>query len=227
MQSLEFDLVDVVKLSQQKCQQPIQCNLAYATRDNFLGRIVQGYHPEAAHICLMTRKAAEALCDVQNQLNQRQLGLLVFDSYRSLRAVKDFNHWMHSPVQDEHELQRKKVHYPHIEKHQLADLHYVGDTVSNHCFGDTVDLTLIHLNTQEELNMGACFDYFDELSHPTAPASVVGEQAFQNRKTLSDAMQAVGFLPFDTEFWHFTFHQRDNLTPLDIEITPELEGLGV
>jgi D-alanyl-D-alanine dipeptidase len=222
-QRVDINLVNVTSLSEKMCEHKIQCKLVYATKENFLGRVVDGYHPAASHFFLATPKAAKALCEAQNKLNQMNLGLFVYDSYRPLRAVKDFYQWMHSPVHNAYELERKTIHYPHIEKNQLAELGYVADDVSNHCFGDTIDLTLIDLKTGQELNMGACFDYFDEISHPSALSKNIGEEAFRNRQILSDIMQAVGFIPYDKEFWHFTFSEREVDTPLDFAIVPELQ----
>lgn len=219
MQKSENKLVDVVKLSRERCDHPIQCLLAYATKENFLGRIVDGYHADAAHLGLMTLSTAEALCEVQHQLNKMQLGLFVFDSYRPLRSVRDFKAWMHQAPAGEYELERKQIHYPHIDKSQLSELGYVADTVSNHCFGDTVDLSLIDLKTNTLLNMGACFDYFDEISYPSASAEVIGEEGFQNRLILTKAMKDAHFIPYAKEFWHFTFHKREVSEPIDVEIT--------
>src|SRR5437868_7563156 len=100
-------LINVIKLSTQLCKSPIQCKLAYATKENFLGRSVKGYHAEISDFCLLTSKAANALCEVQNFLNQKNLGLFIFDSYRPLRAVKDFAEWMQEPTPNEYELERK------------------------------------------------------------------------------------------------------------------------
>jgi D-alanyl-D-alanine dipeptidase len=211
-------LIDLLNKSTKHCTSPIQCKLAYATSENFLGRRVQGYHINAASLCLLAPKAAAALCQAQNQLNQQNLGLFVFDSYRPLSAVKDFGIWMQQPVKDDYELARKAIHYPHIEKNQLAELGYVCDKVSNHCFGDTIDLSLIDLNTQQLLDMGACFDYFDEISHTTAPPEIIGKAAFANRQILANAMQQAGFIPYEKEYWHFTFAERECAEPMDFEI---------
>lgn len=219
-------LIDAVVLSHKLCLSPIECHLAYATNENFLGRIVHGYHKEATSLCLMTKSAATALCHVQNKLNKQKLGLFVFDSYRPLRAVKDFGLWMQTPSQGHYEEVRKQIHYPHIEKNELSILGYVADCVSNHCFGDTIDLSLIDLNTKQLLDMGACFDFFDEISYPSAPPERIGVKAYENRLILANAMAAEGFQPYSKEFWHYTFQQRDIQEPLDLEITPALVGLG-
>ena len=220
-------LIDAIALSQQQCAHPIACKLAYATTENFLGRVVEGYHSDAMHICLATPKTAHALCQVQQVLNKKGLGLFVFDCYRPLRAVRDFKYFMHAPVVSDYEIERKKLHYPSIEKSQFAKLRYVADEVSNHCFGDTVDLSLIDLQTNQLLDMGAPFDYFDVISHPTATVEQIGELAYQNRKLLSDVMQDAGFAPYEKEFWHFTFSERENPEPIDVAISRELEGYGV
>ncbi|MEO8401753.1 MAG: M15 family metallopeptidase [Gammaproteobacteria bacterium] len=222
MQTQNPGLIDVTRLSKKLCQTSIDCKLAYATQQNFLGRIVDGYHPDAAHICLMASSAAHALCAVQNSLSELQLGLFVFDSYRPLRAVRDFGRWMHLAVHDDHELVRKEIHYPHIGKNQLAQMGYVCDHVSDHCYGDTIDLTLIDLKNKTLLDMGACFDFFDELSHSTATVEMIGVDALKHRQILSNAMQAVGFIPYEKEYWHFTFREREIEVPIDIAITAEL-----
>lgn len=226
MSKSEHLLVDVIRLSQKSCKYPIRGELAYATRENFLGRIVNGYHPDAIDVCLMSKNAAAMLCKAQHKLNEQNLGLFIFDSYRPLRAVKDFMHWFDQPPANAYELERKQIHYPHLEKNQLSAHGYVASDVSKHCFGATVDLTLINLTTGKELNMGACFDYFDEISHSTVTPDVIGSEAFNNRQILSQVMQEFGFKTYKEEFWHFD-GEREIHDPLDIEITAELRGFGV
>lgn len=211
-------LEDVVDLSRVLCEHPIKCTLAYATKDNFLGRIVDGYHPEAKNLALITPAAAKALCAVQNELLAKGLGLFIFDAYRPLRAVADFCLWMNSPVQDEYELARKAIHYPHITKKQLATLGYVADTVSDHCYGDTVDLSLINVHDGQLLDMGVCFDFFDELAHLNVSVEQIGHAAKTNRLLLLEVMEQAGFNPHPSEYWHFTYHERQIKTPMDFEI---------
>jgi zinc D-Ala-D-Ala dipeptidase len=213
-------LVDAVKISNEQCEYPIQCKLAYATKENFVGRVIDGYHPEMQNVYLLTAKPANALCQVQNILNKKGLGLFVFDAYRPLRAVRDFAHWFQQPPANEYELERKKIHYPHLRKDQLSEQGYVADKVSKHCFGATVDLSLIDLKNNQLLNMGACFDFFDVISHPTATVDQIGMEAFNNRKILADAMLQFSFMPFPTEFWHFD-GAREVQEPMDIAITLE------
>jgi len=211
-------LIDVITLSKTFCDAPIQGELAYAGKENFLGRIVDGYTPEAKYLCLLTPKAAQTLCEVQKDLNQRGLGLYIFDAYRPLRAVKDFARWFHEPVANDYESERKKIHYPNIEKTDLVRLGYAPDTISRHNFGNVVDLTLIRLADSNFLNMGACFDCFDELSHQTATAVQIGQEAYDNRQILKAAMEAHHFIPYEYEFWHFDYDEREVHEPMDFVV---------
>lgn len=221
-------LVDVIALSKRRCRFPIQGSLAYATSENFLGRPVDGYAPAAEGICLLAKNAAQQLCAAQNALNLKGLGLFIFDAFRPLRAVRDFSRWYGEPPATEYEKQRKTLHYPRLEKSDLVRLGYAPDTVSRHCFGHAVDLTLLNLHTCQLLDMGTIFDYFDCTSHhPETPSDVIGKVAYENRQLLAQVMQECGFVPYPLEYWHFDYQRQEIDEPLDFEITPTLAGLNV
>lgn len=220
-------LVDVIQLSSVQCQKPILGDLKYASDDNFVGRIIDGYHNDARDICLLAPQAAAMVCQAQNYLYQHyNLSLIILDAYRPLRAVRDFVHWFQQPPTHE-EVVRKKIHYPDLEKNQLGKEGYIAETVSRHCYGQAVDVVLIDPNNHRELDMGTCFDYFGELSHSTRTEDELGIAVFQNRKILSDVMAKFHFQVHPKEYWHFDFHVREIQEPLDIIITPDLKGLGV
>jgi D-alanyl-D-alanine dipeptidase len=224
------ELIDVAALSQKECTRPIHAKLLYATAENFLGRPVDGYTPAVTDLALMTKDAAAALCKVQNELLQKhKLGLIIYDSYRPLRAVLDFVAWSKEPVpeseQGEIELARKKIHYPNIEKEQMFELGYVSKN-SQHCYGHTVDLMLINEHGKE-LNHGAGFDFMDTLSHVAVMEDKIGAEAYKNRHILFDAMQKFGFITYPYEFWHFNFNNKMVTEPMDLVITAELRSLNV
>lgn len=219
-------LVDVVSLSEQQCETPILGKLAYACEENFVGRVIDGYCPKAADVILLAKQAASALCQVQNALNQQGFGLYIFDAYRPLRAVKDFAVWFRAPVANDYEQERQKIHYPYLEKADLVTQGYIPDTVSRHNFGRAVDLTLIDLNDHAFLKMGACFDFFDELSHHTATAEQLGEETYQNRQLLLNVMQEHNYQPYPTEYWHFDYHLIETEEPMDLPIDASLKHLN-
>jgi|SRR3989339_515653 len=217
-------LIDAVKLSAQHCAHPIQAKLKYATTKNFAGRVIEGYDPDVTDIALMTPKAAQALCDVQNFLIEKyNYGLLVYDAYRPRRAVLDFLEWAKVPVRDAYELERKAKHYPNIEKNQFFELDYLVED-SGHCYGNTVDVFLLDLKTNEKLDLGARYDFMDEISHSAQPAEKIGEIPYKNRQILRSAMERFGYQGCRSEFWHFThggIAGREVKKPLDVPITRE------
>ncbi len=219
-------LVDVIALSQHLCTHPIRGNLAYASKENFVGRIIDGYCADADEICLLARRAAHALCHVQHELNQKELGLYIFDAYRPLRAVRDFAAWYHKPIANDYEQQRKTIHYPNLTKTDLVAGGYAPDTISRHNFGRAVDLTLIHLTDGSLLEMGSCFDFFDELSHLTMLPEQIGDLAYQHRQVLCEAMLQHGYASYDYEWWHFDYQCSEVDDPMDLVIDSTLKGMN-
>lgn len=212
-------LVDAVELSKHRCVYPLRAELKYATRENFVGRVIDGYTSGLTQAAPLTYHVAEQLCLVQNYLAENYgFGLLIFDAYRPKRAVKDFMAWSTQAPASSYEEARKQIHYPTIQKSQLFELGYVAEN-SNHCYGNTVDLVLIDVHTYIELDMGACFDFMNEISHITTGPELIGEQAYQNRNILSHAMQRFNFLPYEKEFWHFSHSNREVEQPIDLPIT--------
>jgi D-alanyl-D-alanine dipeptidase len=220
-------LVNVVALSEKSCKEPIKAKLKYATEKNFVGRVIEGYTPQITTVALMTSLAAKKLCQVQNYLiDKYNYGLLIYDAYRPKRAVSDFVNWSKQPPSGETELIRKTKHYPSISKPQLFELGYVAED-SGHCYGNTVDLVLIDLATGKKLEMGARFDFMDEKSHTTVDTSQISQQAYDNRKTLAEAMQKFGFEPYKEEFWHFSHggkQGREVQEPIDLDIATALRA---
>lgn len=183
------DFVDVRTLAA-----GIVVDARYAGADNFLGRPAEGY--EAAR-CLLTRPAAEALARVHEALAPRGLGLKVYDCYRPARAVADFVRW----AADASDVGTKATYYPDLDKKDLIPEGYIAEK-SGHSRGSTVDLTLIEVASGADLDMGTPFDFFSERSRPDDAAQ--SETARRNRATLAEAMRGQGFVPYPSEWWHFT-----------------------
>jgi D-alanyl-D-alanine dipeptidase len=225
-----MNLIDVVELSKKHCEIPIDCELVYATPHNFVGRVLDGYQAGVTDVGLLTSKAAHALCLVQNHLIKTyKLGLLIYDAYRPQRTIKDFVKWANALPASQFELDRKLLHYPHIEKNEFFKLGYVAED-SNHCYGNTVDVFLMDIETRKPLDMGAIFDFMDPLSHLTVTADDIGVTAYQNRQILILTMEKFGFHSYKYEFWHYVHGGRagaEVTQPLDIEITADLKGVGV
>jgi D-alanyl-D-alanine dipeptidase len=171
---------------------------AYATGNNFTGQRVPGYDEGRM---LLTRKAAEALRDVEQGLCYANLRLKIFDAYRPQRAVDFFIAWSRQPD----DLRLKQLYYPRLEKRDLFQLGYLVE-FSSHSRGSTVDLTFVDADTGNELDMGTPFDYFDPSSRPDSLAVTPRQRA--QRQLLQDAMTSHGFVPLAEEWWHFTLRDE-------------------
>ena len=165
----------------------------YAGYGNFIGAPIDGYEAEKV---LLTRETAEALFAVQIELRRIGLGLKLFDGYRPQRAVDHFARWARD-LEDE---TMKSVYYPHVDKSELFEQGYIAEQ-SGHSRGSAVDLTLVALETGEELDMGTRWDFFDPRS---APSSLeVSPRQRARRVLLQIMMMKHGFEPLAEEWWHF------------------------
>ena len=144
-------------------------DMRYYGSQNFVGQPVNGYE---APVWILTEQAAPALGRVQAQLAEFGLGIKLFDCYRPARSVAHFAEW----ARDLEDQSTKPVYYPNTEKSDLFRLGYIAER-SGHSRGSTMDLTLIDLETSQEVDMGSPFDLFDPLSWPSDPRPTADQRA--------------------------------------------------
>lgn len=169
-------------------------DLRYFGQHNFIGRPIKGYDREKLYA---SKEAAFALLQAQNELIKEGLGFKVFDAYRPQRAVDHFQSW----AKDIADTLNKAEFYPEVDKRDLFKLGYIA-AKSGHSRGSTIDLTIINLNSKEELDMGSNFDFFGNISHHNYPN--ISTQQKANRKKLKNIMEKHGFKAIDEEWWHYT-----------------------
>lgn len=180
---------------------------------NFVGTRIDGYLEPTA---LLTRKAADSLRVVSDDLKTQGFRLKIYDAYRPQAGVDHFVRW----AKDVPDTLMKTYFYPDLRKDVLFPQDYIMEK-SGHTRGSTVDLTLFDMTTGKEADMGGTFDWFGEESHPDfcgnpdtgeytgdnskSPAGrIITAQQFANRMILRRAMLSHGFKPLDGEWWHFT-----------------------
>jgi D-alanyl-D-alanine dipeptidase len=179
---------------------------------NFVGQRIDGYLEPTA---LLTRRAADSLKAVSDDVKAQGYRLKIYDAYRPQMGVDHFVRW----AADIPDTLMKTYFYPDLDKSVLFEQEYIYEK-SGHTRGSTVDLTLFDMATEKELDMGGTFDWFGPESHPDfggnpetgeytgdcskSPAgrSITAEQ-FSHRMILREAMMKHGFEPIDTEWWHF------------------------
>jgi D-alanyl-D-alanine dipeptidase len=173
----------------------------YYSTDNFVGNRVDGYLAPKA---ILTVDAAEALVAVADELRLKGLLLKIFDGYRPQQAVDHFIRW----ADDEEDQRMKNKYYPEVDKKDLFRLGYIARR-SGHSRGSTIDLTLVDIDSGEELDMGGSFDYFGDLSHHET--DLITEEQLQNRTILREIMEKHGFLAYSEEWWHYTLENEPYL----------------
>ncbi len=179
----------------------IVLDMRYFTDDNFIGKPVEGYQRPR---CIISKKAAKALKNVQNDLKKFSLGLKIYDAYRPQRAVNHFVKW----AKDLHDTKMKARYYPNVEKKNLFKNGYIASK-SGHSRGSTVDLTIVYLDEKDkkrELDMGTGFDFFSPKSWPVDPTIKPQQRAF--RMLLQLVLEKHGFRHYKKEWWHFTLNNE-------------------
>lgn len=168
--------------------------MGYSGEKNFVGMPIDGY---LAPFAIATEEAALALQAISDELEQQELILVFYDAYRPQKAVNHFIRWS----LDEEDLLMKESFYPREEKSTLFKRGYLSKR-SGHSRGSTVDVTLAHADTGEELDMGSPVDMLDVISNFNTK-QITQEQA-ANRKLLKQLMTKHNFKSYSKEWWHYT-----------------------
>jgi D-alanyl-D-alanine dipeptidase len=192
-------------------------DIRYAGSNNLVGRPLRGY--EAAE-CVVKRRVALALKNIQQELAPQKLSLKMLDCYRPVRAVHDMVVWAYNGRQTPAE----RRYNPALRKADLFRLGYIAE-YSGHSTGKAVDLTLVDLSAdnsaqfdpnkayadctadagarapEASVDMGTGYDCSDLKAHTAARSITSGQRRWRN--TLVAAMAKQGFMNYSKEWWHF------------------------
>lgn len=171
----------------------------YATKENFTGDIVPGYHSKRAYF---TKAATNALVNARNKFLKDNLDIIIFDTYRPMQAVKYFyQEWINTPIN----IELQKKYFPNLTKADLFEIGYLSKK-STHCRGSTIDMGLINKKDNSLIDFGTIFDFFGELSHTDNPNITKEQKAM--RTYLTKSMSEAGFRNYHMEWWHFTLENE-------------------
>lgn len=169
-------------------------DIKYAGTDNFAG--IQFYDYGKAYLRL---SAAKALKAIQKELNEVGIGIKIYDAYRPYSVTEKI--W--DLVQDDNYAASPQ-------------------TGSRHNRGCAVDLTLIDLETNEELEMPTIYDDFNETAHHDFMG--LSEEKIANREFLKAIMEKHGFEKLQSEWWHYDFSGWRNYELMNISFE-ELDAI--
>ena len=172
----------------------IQVELRYCTDYNFVGEVIDGYKENKA---ILTIQAANSLKKAQTELNRQNLSIKIYDSYRPQRAVNHFVRW----AKQVNDTLMKADFYPKVKKENLFKAGYIASK-SRHSSGSTLDITIVNMETGEELDMGSPYDFFG--SESWIKNSNLNREQRKNRSLLQKVMKNNGFRNYAQEWWHFT-----------------------
>ncbi len=168
----ESDLVELIKLDSS-----FVLDIRYATTNNFVGKVV---YPEAR--AFLQRPAAEALVEVNKELEPLGYRLLIFDGYRPWSVTKVF--WDVTPAD---------------KKQFVAD----PKDGSRHNRGCAIDLSLYNIATGKLVQMTGGYDEMTTRSYPNYEGGT--QEQRDARDLLRGKMEAHGFVVYEFEWWHFDF----------------------
>jgi D-alanyl-D-alanine dipeptidase len=172
----------------------LDVELCYYTTNNFVGDTIDGYN---SNKLILTKQTAEALKLIQEELQQQNLCLKIYDGYRPQQAVNHFIRW----AKKLNDTVNKQQFYPDIKKQFLFKEEYIA-TRSGHSKGSTLDLTIIDGNTGIPLDMGSDYDFFGHESWVSYED--ISKEQKQNRQLLQTVMLKYNFRNYPKEWWHFT-----------------------
>lgn len=152
-------------------------DIRYATTNNFVEEVMYD-----CGRCFVRPAVAEALLDIQAELQAQGLGLKFFDCYRP------------RPIQQK--LWDK-----------VPDPRYVADPKkgSMHNRGAAVDLTIVD-SSGAELEMGTDFDFFGPRAYHNY--TELPDSVLANRRLLKGLMEKHNFRPTSTEWWHYSYRPQ-------------------
>lgn len=155
----------------------IHLDIRYATANNFLSTPL--YTQASA---FLQRPAAAALLSVHRRLAKEGYGLLIHDGYRPWFVTKIF--WEATPP----------------DKRDFVANPAVG---SRHNRGCAVDLSLYDLKTGAPVEMPSLYDEMSLRAYPAYKGGTADQR--RRRELLRAAMEAEGFIVFESEWWHYDY----------------------
>jgi zinc D-Ala-D-Ala dipeptidase len=171
-------------------------DLRYATRNNFMNRLM---YPAGTTTTFLRLPVAKALQKVQQELSKINLGLKTFDAYRPYAVTVKF--W--ELVKDERYVAHPK-------------------NGSGHNRGVAIDLTIIDIKTGKESNMGTGFDNFSDTAHHSF--TNISQGIRENRNLLKTLMEKYGFRSYNEEWWHYSWPNSGKFEILDIDFKKLKKG---
>ena len=194
LSAFEIELKEAGLLDVQSLDSTIKVDLKYSSVNNFLG--IDVYEDMTA--AYLQPEVAQQLVQAQQELKKLHPGysLIVYDAARPLKLQQIF--W-------------DSIKVSRAERSRYVSNPARGGSIHN--YGAAVDVSIVD-SCGKELDMGCPFDFFGELSYPSAEGRLLREgklteSQIDHRKLLRGVMYKAGFYNIQTEWWHFNACTRE------------------
>ncbi len=152
---------------------------------------------------LVRKGVCERLQRAQNSLSEKFPGhrLKVYYAYRHPEVQKgNFERFLK---------EARKKFQSYSEEELLAYVHHYMaiPEVGGHTVGGAIDLTIESL--EGELDMGSGMADFSDMEKVHTFSQTIGDKQLENRLLLRNTLMVEGFAPYDFEWWHFSYGDRE------------------
>lgn len=156
--------------------------------------------------CYVRKEVYDKLLEAKKYLPDN-LTFKIWDAYRPIELQKELYYSYKEDIISYFKLenmsdeQQNKIINKYVAYPGWDDFSFPAHTT-----GGAVDLTLVDINTLEELDMGCDFDSFDELTSTMAfEEKNMDINVRNNRRILYNAMIKAGFTNLESEYWHYDY----------------------
>ncbi len=150
------------------------------------------------------KQVYERLIKAQNKLQRlnNKYSLFVTYGYRSLKIQRKRFRYILKKIR------RKNKDLPQTELYEAVHRMIAVPEVSGHPTGGAVDIVIINQKTKKIIDFGSkIYGYSNKKHYVFSPE--VKNNAKENRLLLRNIMMETGFAPFDGEWWHFSYGDRE------------------
>jgi len=148
----------------------------------------------------VSQKLIKAQSMVKNQ--NKKYSLFVACGYRSLKIQKERFDTALKRVS------KANKDRPLMELYEMAHRMIAVPEVAGHPTGGAVDITIIDKRMDQQIEFGSEMCNYTNKKHYVFTTNI-SRQAKKNRLLLRNLMMEAGFAPFDGEWWHFSYGDRE------------------
>ena len=134
---------------------------------------------------------------------------MVWDVYRCRETQGRLFEWMRNEIRKRSPELTDLENYEEARKYMSAPSKIGDEYCPPHLSGGAIDLTLYDMATGNECDMGTIFDDCTEHAHSDyyeRTTTILDEENIkirERRRLLLSAMESVGFVRYQYEWWHF------------------------